>query len=118
MMRSVSGVVKAMWHEICGWMIFFVRKLKGVGSASPFCSSKASQRIVRPSSRGGVPVFKRHSPQAQRPQRLAQQNRGRLAAAPGWIFFFAAVNQPVQKRPGSDDGGSRQQPAPIAQLQP
>jgi hypothetical protein len=59
MMRSVSGVVKAMWQLICGWTIFLVRKLKGVGSASPACSSKASQRIVRPSSRGGVPVFKR-----------------------------------------------------------
>ena len=45
-----------------------ILKLKGVGSASPGCSSKTSQRIVRPSSRGGVPVLSRQvrSPSARR----------------------------------------------------
>jgi hypothetical protein len=38
MILSVSGVVKAMWQLICGWTIFFVLKLKGVGSRSPACS--------------------------------------------------------------------------------
>ena len=36
-----------------------MRKLKGVGSASPGCISKRDQSMLRPSRRGGVPVFRR-----------------------------------------------------------
>ena len=36
-----------------------VRKEKGEGGSSPGCISRLAQSIVRPSSRGGVPVFSR-----------------------------------------------------------
>ena len=38
-----------------------VRIENGSGGSSPGCISSAGQSIVRPSSRGGVPVFKRPS---------------------------------------------------------
>ena len=50
----------------CGCTILLVRKLNGVGSASPGCSSNRDQSIVRPSRRGGVPVLSR---QVRRPSR-------------------------------------------------
>jgi hypothetical protein len=56
---SVSSVVYPMWHWICGRSIRSVRNENGVGSASPGCGSNLLQLIVRPSSRGGVPVFNR-----------------------------------------------------------
>ena len=116
MMRSVSGVVKAMWQLICGWTIVFVRKLKGVGSASPGCSSNASQRMVRPSRRGGVPVL---SLQVRRPkgaQCFAEEDRGGLAAAAGGIALLAAVDEAVEERAGGDDGGAGQEAAAVAEL--
>ena len=36
-----------------------VRKLNGVGSSSPGCNWNCDQSMVRPSRRGGVPVFRR-----------------------------------------------------------
>src|SRR4051812_1621860 len=39
--------------------MLFVKKEKGVGTASPCCSSNCDQSIVRPSKRGGVPVLRR-----------------------------------------------------------
>src|SRR5579863_1977732 len=84
MRRRVSGVVKAIWQEICGWTIFFVRKLKGVGSTSPGCSSNVSHLIVRPSRRGGVPVLRRHGrrPSERRASDVPSQDRD--ATAPRW----------------------------------
>ena len=57
------------------------RKLNGVGSASPGCSSKRAQSIVRPSSRGGVPVFRRHSRSPRLLQASPSRTLRRLAAA-------------------------------------
>ena len=39
-----------------------VRNENGVGTASPGCGSNRDQSMVRPSSRGGVPVFSRVHP--------------------------------------------------------
>src|SRR6478609_8152346 len=60
MIRCVSSVVNAMKHGTCFCVIFFVRKLNGVGSASPGCTSKRDQSMLRPSRRGGVPVLSLH----------------------------------------------------------
>ena len=116
-MRSVSGVVKAMWQLICGCTIFFVRKLKGVGSASPGCSSNASQRMVRPSRRGGVPVLRRQVRKPERAQRFAEQNGGRFAAAARGIALFAAVDEAVEECAGGDDGGAGEEMAAVAKLE-
>src|ERR1700687_4053368 len=42
-----------------------VRKLKGVGSASPGWGLKREKSMVRPSRRGGVPVLRRQWREAQ-----------------------------------------------------
>ena len=117
MRRSVSGVVKAMWQLTCGCTIFLVRKLNGVGSASPGCSSKASQSMVRPSRRGGVPVLSRQVRRPRRAQRFAEQDRGGLAAAAGGIALFAAVDEAVEKGAGGDDGGAGEEVAAVAELE-
>src|ERR1017187_4393344 len=57
------------------------------------------------------------SPKSEGPQRFAEQDRGRFAAAAGWIALLAAMNEAVQKRAGCDDGGACQQSAAIAQLE-
>ena len=93
-------------------------KLKGVGSASPGCSAKRLQSIVRPSSRGGVAVLKRQPRRPSRFERLAQQHAGWFAAAAGRVVFFAAVNQAIEKGAGGDHHRSGHHPAPIAQAQP
>src|ERR1035437_6094868 len=57
--RRVSSVVYPTWHSIWGRSIRSVMKENGVGTASPGCGSNWDQSMVRPSTRGGVPVFKR-----------------------------------------------------------
>ena len=69
----------AMWQEICRCGISRVRKLKGVGSASPGCSSNLLQSMVRPSRRGGVPVLRR---QPRRPRRLSASPSRMLGGSP------------------------------------
>ena len=87
MRARVSGVVVAMWQEIWrrggvqvaspSWGA--LRKLKGVGSASPGWSSNLVQSMVRPSRRGGVPVFRRVS---RRPSFFRDSPRRTEAGSP------------------------------------
>ena len=117
MRRSVSGVVKAMWQLTCGCTIFLVRKLKGVGSASPGCSSNCipvDGAAVEARRRAGLEAA---GAQAQSAQRFAEQDGGRLAAAAGGVALFAAVDEAVEERAGGDDGGAGQQAAAVAQLE-
>ncbi len=59
MIRCVSAVVRVIPHITCGVVIAVVMNENGVGRSSPGCMSTAFQSMVRPSSRGGVPVFSR-----------------------------------------------------------
>ena len=68
-----------MWQETWRCGISRVRKLNGVGSASPGCSSKWHQSIVRPSRRGGVPVLRR---QPRRPSRFSASPSRMLGGSP------------------------------------
>ena len=61
MIRCVSAVVRVIPHSICGTVILSVSVENGIGGSSAGCISSTDQSIVRPSSRGGVPVFKRPS---------------------------------------------------------
>jgi hypothetical protein len=61
MMRWVSAVVRVMAHWICGFSIRAVSAENGSGGSSPGCGSSRAQSMVVPSSRGGVPVFRRPS---------------------------------------------------------
>jgi len=90
-MRSVSGVVKAMWQLICGCTIFLVRKLKAWVSVARLLLEgfPANGASVQPRRCPGLEPAGR-SP--SRAQRLAQQNRGRFSAAPRRITLFAAVD--------------------------
>jgi hypothetical protein len=54
--------------------------------------------------------------QAESPQRLAKEDRGRLAAAAGGIALFAAVNEAVEEGSGGDDGGAGEELAAVAKL--
>ena len=117
MRRSVSGVVKAMWQLICGWTIFLVRKLKGVGSASPGCSSKAfpvDGAAVEARRRAGLEAA---GAKAEGAERLAEQDGGGLPAAAGGIALFAAVDEAVEEGSGGDDGGAGEEVAAVAEFE-
>ena len=58
--------------------------------------------MVRPSRRGGVPVFRRVQLQPERSQLIAEQLRWRLAVATAAILRFADVRKAIQERPGGD----------------
>ena len=68
-----------MPQAICGVVMRSVRNENGTGGSSPGCISSPAQSMVRPSSRGGVPVLSRPSAQAQPVERLGQPDRRRLA---------------------------------------
>ena len=75
------------------------RKLNGVGSASPGCSSKRDQSMVRPSSRGGVPVFRRHSRRPRRFRRFAEQDAGGSPQRPAVYCCSPQWMRPFRKVP-------------------
>ncbi len=56
--------------------------------------------MVRPSSRGGVPVFRRVHFKSRVAELVAQPIRGRLAAAAAAVRHLADVRQTVQERAG------------------
>jgi len=55
--------------------------------------------------------------EAEGAEGLAQQDRGGFAAASGGIALFAAVDEPVEKGAGGDDGGAGEEVAAIAELE-
>ena len=79
MSRWPSAVVWVMKQETCGVSMCLVRKEKGTGCSSPFCSSRRSQAMVRPSSRAGVPVLSRPS---FRPASASCSEKPRLGGSP------------------------------------
>ena len=72
--------------------------------------------MVRPSSRGGVPVFRRVQFKPERAELIAEQLRRSLAVAAATIRHLADMGQAVQERPGGDDDGAGLDGAAIAQL--
>ena len=75
----------------------------GSGGSSPGCISSAAQSIVRPSSRGGVPVFKRPSAKPARSSVSERPIARRLADAAGRNFLFADMDEAAQKRAGGQN---------------
>ena len=76
-----------------------LRKLKGVGSASPGCSSNLDQSMVRPSRRGGVPVLRRVS---RRPSFFRDSPRRTEAGSPERPAVYCCSPQwmrPLRKVP-------------------
>ena len=92
-----------------------MRKLNGVGSASPGCTWK-----LRPVDGAAVEARRRAgleaaAAQAKLLQRFAQQDGGRFAGASRGILLLAAVDQAVEKRAGGDDDGGGADGAAIAE---
>ncbi len=103
MMSCVAGVVAVMWQGICGVVMRLVRNEKGGGGSSPCCASSPAQSIVRPSSRGGVPVLSRPKRESQPRQGRREPDRRRLADPAGRDFLLADMDEAAQKRPRGDD---------------
>src|SRR6516225_12344850 len=72
MTACVAGVVVVMWQGTCDVVMASVIKENGGGGSSPGWTSSPAQLIVRPSSRGGVPVLSR--PRAK-PKRARVRDR-------------------------------------------
>ena len=100
----VARVVRVMRQAIWGVVIALVRNEKGAGGSSPACISRAAQSMVRPSRRGGVPVFSR--PMAGRSHKASWTGRWRrrLSIAvstfmrPAGICALADMDQAVAGR--------------------
>ena len=93
-----------------------MRKLKGVGSASPGCSSKPPSgwygRQTR--RRAGLEAA---GAEAEGTERFAEKDAGGLAAAAGGIALFAAVDEAIEEGSGGDDGGAGEEVAAVAEFE-
>ena len=71
--------------------------------------------MVRPSSRGGVPVFSRPSANPSAFQRRGKAQRRRFADPAGRGLLLADVDQAAQERAGGQDHGAGGEFAAIGQ---
>ena len=78
-MRWVASVVRVMPHWTWRLSMRSVSTENGSGGSSPGCISSAAQSMVRPSSRGGVPVLSRPS---AKPARSSVRDRPSAGASP------------------------------------
>ncbi len=88
-----------MWQTICGVVIGPVRNEKGNGGSSPGCTSSPRQSIVRPSSRGGVPVLSRPSAKPARRKVCDRPSDGASPTRPAGIFSSPIWISPPRKVP-------------------
>ena len=92
-----------------------MRKLKGVGSASPGCTSK-----LRPVDGAAVEARRRAgleaaAAQTELLQGFAEQDRGWFAGASCGILLLAAVDEAVEECAGGDDDGGGADGAAVAE---
>ena len=80
MMAWVASVVVVTPQLICAVVMRSVRNENGTGASSPGCISRLAQSIERPSSRAGVPVFRR----PRRSSRASRRSDRPLAGASPW----------------------------------
>ena len=100
-----AGVVQVTWQGTWGVVIRSVRVEKGGGGSSPGWHSSPAQSMVRPSRRGGVPVFRRPSGKPGAAERFGQAEGRSFTDAAGRDLLLAQVDQPAQERArGQDDG--------------
>ena len=103
----VAGVVAVMWQATWGVVIRSVRKENGTGGSSPGCISRPAQSIVRPSSRGGVPVFSRPSGKPSRARVAARPSEGASPTRPAGDLLLADMDEAAQEGAGGDDDARR-----------
>ena len=80
----------------------------------PACLSTPAQSIVRPSRRGGVPVFRRPSAKPNRSRVHDSPSDGLSPDAAGRDLRLADVDQAAQERAGGEDDGARGEAAAVA----
>ena len=120
MISCVAAVVRVMPHEICGVSIRSVSVENGSGGSSPGCICRLAQSMVRPSSRGGVPVFSRPSANPSRSSVVDRPMAGRFADAAGrrlvspmWISPRRNVPVVSTTAPASRTRGHRPSLTPV-----
>ena len=118
MMRWVAALVRVMPHSTWGVPIRSVSIENGSGGSSPGCISTAAQSMVRPSSRGGVPVFSRPRAKSEPLQGQRQTDRRRLAYPPRRGLALADMDQAAQEGSGGEHDGPCPQLAPVGKLEP
>ncbi len=106
MMAWVASVVWVTWQTVCGVVMASVRNEKGCGGSSPCCTWSASQAIVRPSRRGGVPVLSRPMRKSEPVEPLGEAERRRLADAAGRDLALADMDEPAQEGAGGEHHGA------------
>ena len=95
--RMIWWVVSLVWvipQAICRASGALDRKEKSVGSSSPGWLSSRAQSIVRPSRRGGVPVFRRPRGKSKPCIRSANAIDGASPMRPA-----AKLSSPIRMRP-------------------
>ena len=117
MMRSVSGVVKAMWQETwrCGQLRGAEAEGRGIGVAGLLCEARpVDGAAIEAGRRAGLEAA---AAQAETLEAFAEKDAGRLAAAAGGIVLLAAVDEAIEKCAGGDDDGAGVDGAAVAQLE-
>ena len=106
MMSCVRGLVAVTPQAICRCTGASERKENITGSSSPGWLPTASQSIVRPSSRGGVPVLRRPSGSPRPAMRSASRTEAGSSAAAGLAPDLADVDHPAEEGAGGQDDGA------------
>ena len=107
-----------MWQTTCGVAMRSVMNENGGGGSSPGCTSSPAQSIVRPSSRGGVPVFSRPSAKPWRASVCDRPSDGRFADPARRDLFFADMDQAVEKGAGRQHDPAGRNPPAVAEHEP
>ena len=97
MIACDAALVRVIAQKICGTVraLFHVEQVQSPPSDG--CSSSRAQSIVRPSSRGGVPVLSRAIGRFGGAQLLGEPMRAILTDAPADHPLLAAEHPPAQK---------------------
>ena len=106
MMSWVRALVWVIQHGRCAGCIAREPRNENTGAgSSPGCTARTEKSIVRPSSRGGVPVLSRPTGRSSSRRRAPRALGRRVAGAPGRVVLQADVDEPGQERPGGQHDG-------------
>ena len=107
-------VVAVIWQSIWGVSIRAVRKDIGSGGQSPGWRSSAAQSMVRPSSRGGVPVLSRPRAKPSRSRVADSPRAGASPTRPAGVVSVADMDQAAEEGAGGQDHGAAARISPVA----
>ena len=119
MISCVRSLVCVIQHATCAGCIARVpmKLITGAGS-SPGCSSRTEKSTVRPSSRGGVPVFRRPAGSASSRRRAPSVFAGGSPARPASKCSIPTWISPDRKVPVVRTTASASNVTPICVITP